>query len=222
MKYLNKIVLFLVLSITSSISFAKQAISDELLTVQHRWAQVNYQLTDKEQDAAFKALIRQLKTSVREQPKNAENWIWLGIVQSSYAGAKGGLGALSLAKAAKKSFEKALSLDDKALDGSAYTSLGTLYYKVPGWPIGFGDDDKAKVLLEKALSINPQGMEPNYFFADYWFEAHNYSKAKQYLEKAQQAPVMETRPLADKSRRLEISQLMARIDKKLQKKNKKT
>ena len=52
---------------------------------------------------------------------------------------------------AKKLFERAIKLDPAAMDGSAYTSLGSLYYQVPGWPVGFGDDDKAKEMLLKGL-----------------------------------------------------------------------
>ncbi len=62
----------------------------------------------------------------------AEPEIWYGIIVASYAGAKGGLGALSLAKDAKQALEHALAIDPKALAGSAYTSLGSLYYQVPG------------------------------------------------------------------------------------------
>ena len=80
--------------------------------------------------------------------------VWLGIVQSSHAGAKGGLGALGLAKKARASLESALALDPKALDGSAYTSLGTLYYKVPGFPLGFGNKDKAQEFLRNVLAAN--------------------------------------------------------------------
>jgi hypothetical protein len=69
--------------------------------------------------------------------------IWEGIINSSWAGAIGGLGALGKVKAAKASLEQAMKLDPNALQGSAYTSLGTLYDQVPGWPIGFGDADKA-------------------------------------------------------------------------------
>ena len=90
----------------------------------------------------------------------AEALIWEGIIESSYAGAKGGLGALSLCKEARGNLEAALKLDPKALDGSAYTSLGTLYYKVPGFPVGFGDDDKAGKLLQKALEAEPERHRP--------------------------------------------------------------
>ena len=70
---------------------------------------------------------------------------------SSLAGEKGGMGALSLVKQARADFEAALKLDPRALDGAAYTSLGALYYQVPGWPLGFGDDDQARQMLKKGL-----------------------------------------------------------------------
>ena len=48
------------------------------------------------------------------------------------------MGALGLVKRARADFEAAIKLDAGALDGAAYTSLGALYYQVPGWPVGFG------------------------------------------------------------------------------------
>lgn len=47
-------------------------------------------------------------------------------------------------KEAKVLLEQVIEKAPETLDGSAYTSLGSLYYQVPGWPIGFGDDDKAE------------------------------------------------------------------------------
>ncbi|MFW5386410.1 MULTISPECIES: hypothetical protein [unclassified Yersinia (in: enterobacteria)] len=52
---------------------------------------------------------------------------------------------MDLVKDAKVKLELAIKLDANALDGSAYTSLGTLYYQVPGWPIGFGDKKQAEL-----------------------------------------------------------------------------
>ena len=75
---------------------------------------------------------------------------------------EGGLGALGLVKQAKASLEQALAIDPQALAGSAYTSLGSLYYQVTGWPLGFGDDDKAEAMLKQSLAINPDGIDPNY------------------------------------------------------------
>ena len=120
-----------------------------------------------------------------------------------------GLGALSLAKDAKKAFEQALELDAKALDGSAYTSLGSLYYQVPGWPIGFGNDDKARELLEKAIALNPEGIDSNYFLGDFLYRQGDTVGARRALQKALRAPARPERALADEGRRKEIESLLA-------------
>ena len=136
--------------------------------------------------------------------------IWEGIVVSSLAGEKGGLGALPLVKQAKALYEQAIQIDGQALDGSAYNSLGVLYYKVPGWPIGFGDKKQARELLQKALAINPQGIDPNFFYGEFLLETDAATSAVPYLEKALQAPARPGRPLADQGRHEEARQLLAK------------
>ncbi|MNN76418.1 hypothetical protein D3C81_1927940 [compost metagenome] len=106
--------------------------------------------------------------------------------------------------------ELAIKLDDKALDGSAYTSLGALYYQVPGWPIGFGDDKQAERLLKQALQINPTGIDPNYFYGDFLIDQGHKAQGKLYLQKALAAPARPGRELADKGRHQDIQQ---RLDK---------
>ncbi len=87
--------------------------------------------------------------------------VWRGIVLSTWAGAQGGLGALELGQARQGlPGEGHRPRSQGALQGSAYTSLGSLYYQVPGWPMGFGDDDKADQLLQQALALNPAGDRP--------------------------------------------------------------
>jgi tetratricopeptide (TPR) repeat protein len=184
--------------------------------LQHDWANANYELTGDKQDAAFEALIERADAAVASNPDSAELLIWNGIIKSSYAGVKGGLGALGLAKDARNSLEKALKLDDKALDGSAYTSLGTLYSNVPGWPVGFGNDKKAVQLLEKALEINPDGIDSNYFYADYLLQHKEFDKAEKYLLKAQSAPPRPDRPVADAGRQEEIHAALSLARGKMQ------
>lgn len=183
--------------------------------IQARWAEVNYKLPGKQREAAFAELAQQAAQAVAAEPAAAELHIWHGIVLSTYAGAKGGLGALDLVKKAKAELEEALKLDPKALDGSAYTSLGSLYYQVPGWPLGFGDDAKAETLLKQALALNPDGIDPNYFYGDFLLRKKRYAQARPVLEKALAAPDRPGRATADEGRRGEIRQRLQEIEGKL-------
>ncbi|AEY00327.1 TPR repeats containing protein [Oceanimonas sp. GK1] len=185
--------------------------ADRLEPIQHRWAECQYRVADAERESCLKALSIQADLASSANPERTDLLIWSAIVKSTWAGAKGGLGALPLVKDARSRLEKALTMDEGALDGSAYTSLGSLYYQVPGWPVGFGDDDKAGELLRKALAINPDGIDPNFFYGDFLLDQGNKAEARRYLEKALQAPARPGRELADAGRRKEIEARLGRL-----------
>lgn len=188
--------------------------ADVLADVQHlqqRWAEINYQLEGKTQLSAFEQLVQEATELAKANPDAPEAWIWSGIIKSTYAGAKGGLGALSLTKQSKSDLEKALSIDPDSMQGSAYTSLGALYYSVPGWPIGFGDHKKAEELLLKALALNPDGIDSNYFYGSFLIVEKRYADARKYLNKAQLAAPRPGRALADSGRQDEIREALASI-----------
>ncbi|PYE34601.1 tetratricopeptide repeat protein [Idiomarina fontislapidosi] len=199
------------------LSSAQAVAQSKLADIQQRWAEVNYTLQDDAQSKGFQSLAEEAQAWVNSEPNNAAAHIWLGIIKSTEAGAVGGLGALGLAKEAKASLEKALEIEPDALSGSAYASLGTLYYKVPGWPFGFGDDDEAEKLLKKALEINPNGIDSNYFYADFLYEQGNYKQALSFAQHALAAPARPERPLADAERREEIHALIKKVNKRLSK-----
>lgn len=184
--------------------------TDTLPVIQQQWAVCQYQQTGKAKESCLEQLSSQADQASAKEAFRTDLLIWSAIVKSTWAGAKGGLGALGLVKEAKAKLEIALKQDPKALDGSAYTSLGSLYYQVPGWPVGFGDDEKAEQLLKQALAINPTGIDPNFFYGDFLLDQGRKAEAKSYLEKALSAPPRPGRELADQGRRIEIRD---RLDK---------
>lgn len=190
-------------------ALAHAAPGEELIRpIQDRWAEIKYRQPEKLQADLYHELAVQAHQLSQAQPNLAPALIWEAIVVSSEAGARGGLGALSLAKEAKKLLEESLKLDEKALNGSAYTSLATLYVKVPRWPIGFGDKEKAEELFRKSLAINPSGIDPNFFYGEYLIEEDRVAEGRRYLEKALAAPARPGRELADQGRRQEIQALL--------------
>lgn len=137
--------------------------------VQADWAKCQYQTpSGDEQESCFERTIARTRLELKLAGDNPELKVWLAINESSLAGVRGGLGALSLVKEAKSLFEEVIAKSPNTLDGSAFTSLGTLYYKVPGWPVAFGDDKKAEQLLKQALDMNPNGIDANYFYGDFF------------------------------------------------------
>ncbi|EHY1012725.1 tetratricopeptide repeat protein [Vibrio vulnificus] len=198
----------LVLTLLSASSFAVTPLQD----VQSKWAVCQYQVEDEDQKIkCLENLIMHNTAMLQQMPDNPELTVWLAINKASLAGAQGGLGALSLAKEAKALLEKVIATAPNTLDGSAYTSLGSLYYKVPGWPLGFGDDEKAEEMLKKALEINPKGIDPNYFYGDFLAEDGRSKEAKVYLTRAKQAEPRLNRLLADKGRQLEIDAALEKL-----------
>ena len=178
-------------------------------SLQQRWAEVKYAAKGDAQQKQFEALAADAAQVKAQSPGDPDALIWEGIILASYAGAKGGLGALSLCKSARADFEAALEIDPAAMGGSAYTSLGSLYYQVPGWPLGFGNDDKAREMLRKGLAVNPDGIDANYFYGHFLLDQGEYADAVPVLEKALAAPARPGRELADQGRRSEIEQALA-------------
>jgi tetratricopeptide (TPR) repeat protein len=189
-------------------------VDDAVQELQRGWEVVRYQTPAAEREKRFEALLAQAHKTTEAFPGRSEPLIWEGIVVSSLAGEKGGLGALGLVKQAKALYEQAMQIDANALDGSAYNSLGVLYYKVPGWPLAFGDKAKAKALLQKALAINPQGIDANYFYGEFLVETDHPDEAVAYLEKVLNAPGRPGRQIADTGRREEARALLLKIKAK--------
>jgi tetratricopeptide (TPR) repeat protein len=193
---------------------AQTGVADAVTDLQHDWERIRYQSAAAEREKGFEALSAKAHKISESFPGRAEPLVWEGIIVSSWAGEKGGLGALGLAKQAKALYESAIAIDGNALEGSAYNSLGVLYYKVPGWPIGFGDKAKAKDLLQKALALNPNGIDPNFFYGEYLVETKQPQQAVAYLERALQAPPRPGRQVADTGRREEARDLLEKAKAK--------
>lgn len=212
-RWTHGLILGLLLTGTSQAQ-AADALHGELLQIEHGWAQINYQTPEKDRTAAFDKLAKQAHALSQRFPQRAEPLVWESIVLSSHAGSLSGLakmGALDEVKKARDLLFAAEKIDPEVLNGSVYTSLGTLYYKVPGWPFGFGSNSKARTYLEKALAINPNGIDPNYFYGELLFEQREYAAAMKALQKAKQAPPRPDQALADRGRHKQVDDLIAEV-----------
>ena len=188
---------------------------DDMKLMQDQWAKFNYLTSKSSKQEGLEQLLDIANEKLAIYPDQPEILIWHAIFEASYAGSLSAINptALGYVKSAKKHLEEAIDIDGDVLDGSAYTSLGSLYYQVPGWPIGFGDTDKANEYLKKGLALNPNGIDSNFFYADFLIDKGEIEEAKVYLTKARKAPSRPGREDADQGRRIEVLQLIEKIKK---------
>jgi tetratricopeptide (TPR) repeat protein len=199
------------LTLATARGAAAEDLAPALAELRHAWAKVYYQTPEEQQVPQFAALEDRADALVAQHPQAAELLILKAIILSTYAEAKGSLDALSLVKEARDTALQAAKLDEKADDAGAYTVLGVLYYKVPGWPIGFGNNRKARENLDRALAIAPDAIDANYFYGDFLIEQGEKAKARAFLEKALKAAARPGREDEDAGRKREIEKDIARL-----------
>lgn len=209
----------LVLAAAAALVTAAPALADDfsdgLAAIQNEWAAANYQTTDKAaRGDAFAALVEHAGAFRSQYPARAEALAWEGIVLSTYAGEVSAMSAMKYAKAARAALEQAERIEATALAGGIYASLGALYSKVPGGFIGFGDDKVAAQYFEKALAVDGDNIDNNYFYGEFLLDQGDYARARGALERALAAPTMADRPVFDAGRRAEIRALLAVAERK--------
>jgi len=185
----------------------------KLLAIQHRWAQIKYKTSESERRPAFAALLETSQRLLRRYPDRAGAMAWSAVVLYNYAGEVGGIKALGMVKRAHRMLLKAERIDPTAAGGLIYTALGLLYYRVPGWPVAFGDDVRAENYLRKALALHPDSIDANYFMGDYLLRKKRYHQAARYLRRAMQSAPRKQFPIADAGRKADAEDLFREAEK---------
>lgn len=200
---------------TASAAMA-DTVDDGIHSIQNEWARIKYQVPDKDTQLKDIAKLEENAAKLAATfPDKPEPKIWQAIVLSTEAGIINGISGLPKLKTAKELLETSIKINPNALDGSAQTSLGSLYYQVPGWPISFGNNKKAGEYLQAALQINPDGIDSNFFYGDFLVREGQYDKAVPVLEHALRAAPRLGRELADAGRRQEIKAAISKAQKEL-------
>ncbi len=186
--------------------------SPELIHIESEWATIQYQNTPQQQAHAFPLLLTKIHRIQQRYPNRPEFQIWEAIVMANNAAYESPFKALKNLETVKETLEEIASRQPETLEGAALVTLGTLYYKVPGWPISFGNHDKAQYYLTKALAINPTGIDTNYFYADFLIEQGQYQASRPYLEAALQAPVRPSQTFADNQLKQQVKASIQKIN----------
>ena len=184
-----KRIIFVVFCLLSATSCFADNLDFKLKQIESEWEQVDASNNKAQQLKAFPRLLEQATALANDYPAKAEPIILQASIILTQARIQGPFAALKSVHRAKDLLQKSLAIDPKASNGSANVTMGVLYYKVPGWPIAFGDEEKAQQMLIKALEINPQGIDSNFFYGEYLLTQDKQEEAIKYLRRAANATV---------------------------------
>ncbi|WP_043530133.1 TRAP transporter TatT component family protein [Litchfieldella xinjiangensis] len=179
------------------------AFENEVFALKNRWEHITTEMPANAREDALGQLADEADALADAHPDAAPVLTWQGIILASEARAKGGVGALGLAKQARAALERAIELDPQGQNGSAYVTLGALYDRAPGWPLGFGDSETAEQMFKRALEIRPQGIDVNYYYAAYLADEGRRDEAREYAQRAVAGEPRESRQTSDEALREE-------------------
>lgn len=179
--------------------------------LENQWAAISYHTPKEAQQAAFQALSQQADMLARQFPGQAVPLAWRGIILCSWAEAQGGLQALDHVTAARDLFLQSKKIDPHVMNGTVDGYLGTLYHAVPGWPIGFGDRNKAAAYFHQAVAENPPSIDIGFLYGHYLFETGDFPQAKRYLTAALAMPLRPDHAAYDNGRRQDITETLAKM-----------
>lgn len=199
-----KVLLYIVCFVCAGTSVANAA-DTSLTGLMQGWAKIQYKTIPAKKEAAFAALSGGAHALSVANPGVAEPLIWEGVIISSYASVAGGSGAIPLMEQARDLLLASININPVALDGLAYTVLGELYYSVPDWPVGFGDNTSAFSYLQEALRLSPGNMDANYFMGDFQLKDIEYQLAANHFQKVINMPDIPGRLIYSHGRKAEAA-----------------
>jgi tetratricopeptide (TPR) repeat protein len=179
-----------------------------------RWDHINFEIQDPDlARSEADALAQDAEALAKSRPGQAEPLIWEAAADLAKADAHHDLSSLSLADRARRLLEDATARGVSGEDGGfAFAVLGTLYGEMPGFPLSYGDRDKARADFQRALALAPANIEVNVLYGDFLLHQRDFPGAMAAAHRALNAPARPGRPVGDRYRRQEATELLAKAE----------
>jgi len=200
------------MSFTAASAARAESLDDSLSNIEDRWASAAFETDNKEKRRNLTKLLDEVRGLHASYPDRPEAAAWHGIVAQSYMDIRA---SMDIAKEARDALLVAESIDPLVLDGQVYAHLGALYSRTRSGFGGFGSSTRAIGYLWKAITVDPQGIDANYLYAELLYKEKNYVAARDALVTAAEAPVRPGHAKLDSARKVEVRDMLAAVEQKL-------
>jgi len=166
------------------------ALTRNLAGIRYQVSRIESQSTNKV--AELTALATESEVLIASYPDRPEPLVWKGIILAARAKYVG-LSALGLVDQARMLLEKAIAIDPATCDAAGLNALGMLYHKVPGWPISFGSNKKARAYFDRALAASAN-LDTHFRMGEFLLDLGEKEKGLSHLRTALAFPDRPGRP----------------------------
>ncbi|MDR4517677.1 MAG: TRAP transporter TatT component family protein [Nitrosomonas sp.] len=137
---------------------------------------------------------------------------WKAVAMGKSSEESGIVNALRMTRPMEQLFLRVIELDEHYDNAGAHKALGRMYYKLPGFPISFGNKEKALFHLKRAHTLFPNDIITRAFYAEVLLDMGRVQEARKHAEFILGFPV-EVENSLRYSRFIEIARGVARKTK---------
>ena len=116
---------------------------------------------------------------------------WKAAAMGKLAKDTGILNALRMIRPMERMLLKVVALDEKYEDAGGHRALGRMYHKLPGFPISFGNNQKALTHLKRAHELFPKDIITRAFYAEVLYDEGRKEEARKHADFVLATPIDE-------------------------------
>lgn len=180
--------------------------------LEHRWAEIRYQIPEKQRLQAFNNELTEIGKDPSDCQQSATYQLIQAMIKGSMAKLQNRLDALKMIRQIEAHLQSSIKTDPTIMNGMSWTLLGLLYDKSPGWPFSIGDDKAAKHAYQKGLELNPEGINTNFYYGDFLRRKKKTEQARQYLMKASRSKQGNQSEIAYLGRMQDVKRALNKLD----------
>ncbi|MDC8445477.1 MAG: TRAP transporter TatT component family protein [Nitrosomonas sp.] len=148
-----------------------------------------------------------LETADKALAGNADEIValyWKAVAMGKLSEEMGILNSLRMTRPMEKLFLRVIALDEHYDNAGGHKALGRMYFRLPGFPVSFGNKEKAVFHLRRALALYPRDIIARAFYAEALYDMGKKQEAIQLAEAIVATPI-ETENRFRYSRFIEIA-----------------
>ncbi len=159
----------------------------ELYILRNSYVYILWDISPKAKKKLYSTIgIKYADETIKKFPKSPDGWVRKGIFIGTYAITVGVLNVLKYAPEMIKNLQKAYQLNKRYYYAMPCQVLGRVYFKLPPFPLSYGDINKAARYLYEALKIAPSFAHIYVYLAELEAERGNKKLALKFLDKIAQ------------------------------------